>query len=111
MVVAVVPVLLEKVDNIFGCFGMLSEHRRQFRFSNETCHTLSRHATFTHVCAPQSYQSTRPSNRPSRKGDVRSRHANAARDAFLHAYKSYLAHAAPHDELHPQQGLLHPHVT
>jgi hypothetical protein len=43
----------------------------------------------------------RPSNRPGRKGDVWSRRADAVRDAFLHAYKSYLTHAAPHDELRP----------
>ena len=34
----------------------------------------------------------RPSSRPGRKGDVWSRRADAVRDAFLHAYKSYLTH-------------------
>ncbi|KAI9460740.1 seven-hairpin glycosidase [Russula earlei] len=36
-----------------------------------------------------------------RKGDVWARRADAVRDAFLHAYNGYLAHAAPHDELRP----------
>jgi hypothetical protein len=43
----------------------------------------------------------RPLDGPDRKEDVWSRRADEVRDAFLHAYKSYLTHAAPHDELRP----------
>ncbi|KAH9967560.1 glycoside hydrolase [Russula dissimulans] len=35
------------------------------------------------------------------KGDLWARRADAVREAFLHAYNSYVAHAAPHDELLP----------
>ena len=45
----------------------------------------------------------RPLTRPDhhRNGDVWAGRADAVRDAFLHAYNSYVTYAAPHDELLP----------
>ncbi|KAI9460739.1 seven-hairpin glycosidase [Russula earlei] len=56
---------------------------------------------------PESYRHRIKAQRPltasdgHRMGDVWARRADAVRDAFLHAYNGYLAHAAPHDELRP----------
>jgi len=47
----------------------------------------------------------RPLNKPldhdHQRGDIWARRADAVREAFLHAYDSYVAYAAPHDELLP----------